>query len=157
QPAVGSNPAITPTWHVFFSQTRNAMSTNPTFAQKRVETNIVHNHSICMNGLGCSAASNPHGEPGNRDLLEYFRTTLDPEGNINIAYADSVNSCDPSVCRTNTWYTKQTTGPSAFAPPSRPAAATFATNLVMPNSTGHAEPNMKADSHNCLFSASPGG
>jgi hypothetical protein len=157
QPAAGGKPAITPTWHLFFSQTRNAMSAKPSFAQKKVETNIVHNHSICMNGLGCSAASTPHGEPGNRDLLEYFRTTLDPEGNVNIAYADSVTNCDPSICRTNAWYTKQTQGPKAYAPPAPPAPATFATNLIMPDSSGHAEPNMKADSHNCLFSASPGG
>jgi len=141
---------------VFFAQITNALLSNPTIGQSQVAAGV-HNHSICLNGLGCSAANTPHGEPGNRDLLEYFRMALDPDGNANIVFADSVHNCDPSVCRTNTWYAKQTGGSSAYNPPASPAGATFAANLVLPNSNGHAEPNMKVDSHNCLFSAAPGG
>jgi hypothetical protein len=157
QPAVPPNPAITPTWHIFFAQTKNAMSANPTFAQNKVESQIIHNHSICFDGAGCTGG--PHGDPGNRDLLEYFKMTLDPEGNANIAYADSVNNCDPNVCITNAWFAKQKSGPSAYHPPAAPKLATFAPNVSLPLSSAGdspAEPNMKADSHNCLFSASPG-
>ena len=143
-------------WNVYFAQVTNALLSNPTVAQIQVASGV-HNHSICLNGLGCAAANTPHGDPGNRDLLEYFRMAMDNDGNANIVFADSVHNCDPTVCRTNTWYAKQTGGPSAFNPPAAPAPATFAANLVMPNSNDHAEPNMKVDSHNCLFSASPGG
>jgi hypothetical protein len=143
-------------WNLYFAQVSNALLSNPTVSQAQVATGV-HNHSICLNGLGCTAATTPHGEPGNRDLLEYFRMALDPDGNANIVFADSVHNCDPSVCRTNTWYVKQTGGASAYNPPASPPQATFAANLFMPNSTGHAEPNMKVDSHNCLFSAAPGG
>jgi hypothetical protein len=143
-------------WNVYFAQITNALLSNPTISQAQVATGV-HNHSICLNGLGCTAATTPHGEPGNRDLLEYFRMALDSEGNANIVFADSVHNCDPTVCRTNTWYAKQTGGASAYNPPASPPSATFAANLVMPNSNGHAEPNMKVDSHNCLFSAAPGG
>ena len=143
-------------WNVYFAQVTNALLSNPTIGQSQVATGV-HNHSICLNGLGCSAANTPHGEPGNRDLLEYFRMALDNDGKANIVFADSVHNCDPNICRTNTWYAKQTDASSAFNPPAAPAPATFAANLVLPNSNGHAEPNMKVDSHNCLFSAAPGG
>src|SRR4029077_1722288 len=50
------------------------------------------------------------------------------------------------------------TGPSAYAPPAAPAPATFAANVALATGgASAAEPNMKADSHNCLFSAAPGG
>jgi hypothetical protein len=149
-----SPDTVNSNWNVYFAQVSNALLSNPTVAQSQVAAGI-HNHSVCFNGAGCGAA--PHGDPGNRDLLEYFRMALDNDGNANIVFADSVHNCDPTVCRTNTWYAKQTGGPSALNPPAAPASATFAANLVMPNSSGHAEPNMKVDSHNCLYSASPGG
>jgi hypothetical protein len=150
-----ASAAVTSDWHVFFAQTTNSMSANPTFAQNQVESASMHNGSICFNGGACNGAS--HGEPNNRDLLEYFRITLDPDGNLNIAYADSINNCDPSVCTTNTWYTKQTGGPSAYSPPAPPASATFAANLAVPSSTGTAEPNAWVDSFNCILGGSIGG
>ena len=141
-------------WNVYFAQITNALLSNPTVAQSTVATGI-HNHSVCLKGGACTGGA--QSDPQNRDLLEYFRMVLDNDGNANIVFADSVHNCDPTVCKTNTWYAKQTGGPSAYNPPAAPAPATFAANLTMPNSSGHAEPNMKVDSHNCLFSASPGG
>lgn len=143
------------TWDVYFAQITNALLSNPTIAQSKVTPNSVHNHSLCFNGAGCAAG--PHGDPGNRDLLEYFRMVLDNDGKANIVYADSVNNCPVATCRTNTWFVKQTDTASAYNPPAAPAPATFAANFILPNSSGHAEPNMKVDSHNCLFSGSPGG
>lgn len=143
-------------WNVFFAQVSGALTATPTIAQSLVAP-AVHNHSICLNGLGCASANTPHGEPGNRDLLEYFRMSLDPDGNANIAYADSVNLCDPGTCRTNTWFTKQTAGTSAFSLPTAPPAASFGTNVnVAANGGGGAEPNCEVDTHNCIFSAAPG-
>ena len=142
-------------WNVYFAQVTNALLANPTVAQQEVATGV-HNHSICMSGLGCTAANDPHGEPGNRDMLEYFRMALDPDGNANIAFADSVHNCDPDFCRTNTWYVKQT-GPSntsAYNPPAPPAGATFAPNLNLGSPGG--EPGLRVDSHNCIFVTAPG-
>jgi hypothetical protein len=153
--STAASAGVVSDWHVFFAQVTNALSANPTFAQNQVETASVHHGSICFNGGACNGT--PHGEPNNRDLLEYFRVTLDSDGNLNFAYADSINNCDPTICVTNTWYAKQTGGPSAYNPPASPQPATFAANLAMPNSSGTAEPNAWADSHNCIFGGSIGG
>jgi hypothetical protein len=136
-------------WHVFFAQTPNAMAGTPTFTQIEAETDVMHDRDICFGGLSCGAS--PSQCNGNRDMLEYFSMTLDPDGNANIAYADSVNSCPAGTCRSNTWFIKQTGGPSAYSPPTPPAAATFLTNLSVTGSGGTAEPNSWVDSHSCIF------
>jgi hypothetical protein len=153
--STAASAAVVSNWNVFFAQVTNSMSANPTIAQNQVETASVHDGSICFNGGGCNGT--PHGEPNNRDMLEYFRITLAPDGNVNIAYADSINNCDPNTCVTNAWYAKQTAGSSAYNPPAAPQSATFATNLSMPNSTGTAEPNSWTDTHNCIYGGSIGG
>ncbi len=144
-------------WNVYFAQVTNSLSATPTISQSQVELPSMHHGSVCFDGGGCASNGTPHGEPGNRDLAEYFRITLDQGGNVNIAYADSVNNCDPSICATNAWFAKQTAGPSAYNPPAGPAPATFASNLTMPNSTGTAEPNAWVDTHNCIMGGSIGG
>jgi hypothetical protein len=149
-----SSPDVSSDWHVFFAQVTNALTTSPTIAQNQVETNVMHKWDICFNGLGC--ANNVHQSPGNRDLLEYYSMAIDNDGNANIIYTDSVTDCPDATCITNVWFTKQTFGPGAYNPPAAPAPATFAANFFMPASSNDAEPNMKADSHNCLFSAAPG-
>jgi hypothetical protein len=138
-----------PSWHVFFAQTANALSATPTFNQVQAETATMHDQDICFNGLACAA--NPSQSPGNRDLLEYFQVTVDPDGNANIAYADSVNNCDPSTCITNTWFTKQTSGASAYAPPSGPAAASFMANYKIDPGQRGGEPGIYVDTHNCIY------
>ena len=146
-------------WNVFFAQVTNALGTTPTIAQTIIAGNV-HNLSICSSGTGCPAPTTP---TTTRKLLEYYTMAVDLEGSAYVAFPDSVNNCDPNSatapCLTHTWVTRQTGGPSIYAPPAPPAPATFAANLN-PISTGGssagAEPNMKADSHNCLFSAAPG-
>jgi len=135
-------------WHMFFAQTTNALAQSPVFKQVQAVPQVVHNQDICLKGGACG---------GNRNLAEYYQITLDRDGNANIAFTDDVtNNTSGSG---NTWYTKQTTGLSAYHPPTALKAATFAANVALPLSSAGdspAEPNMKADSHNCLFSASPG-
>jgi hypothetical protein len=149
-----TSPNIFPSaWYVFFAQTTNALSTAPTFNQVQVLSKSIHDQDICFNGSGC--ASNPRMSPGNRDLLEYYTMTIDPDGNANIAYPDSLTpDCPATTCQTNTWYLKQTGGPSAYAPPAGPPPSTFAHNIAV-GSPG-AEPGLKVDSHNCIFVAAPG-
>ena len=144
-------------WYVYFAQTRNALSTSGvTFNEQKVLSKSIHDQDICFNGSGCT--DNPRQGGGNRDLLEYYTVTLDPDGNANIAYPDSLTAdCPANACITNAWFVKQSGGASAFAPPAPPAAATFGANVnVAANGGGGAEPNSKADSHNCMFSAAPG-
>jgi hypothetical protein len=116
----------------------------------------IHDQDICFNGSGCTDVPRQGG--GNRDLLEYYTITVDPDGNANIAYPDSLTpDCPADACINNAWFVKQSSGASAFAPPAAPTAATFGTNVnVAANGGGGAEPNSKVDSHNCIFSAAPG-
>ncbi|MEY2485888.1 MAG: hypothetical protein QOH39_1536 [Verrucomicrobiota bacterium] len=152
-----ANPDVVSNWQLFFAQTTNALSGSPLFNQVQVTTNQVHSGSICFNGSGCANASTPHGEPGNRDMAEYFTMTLDGDGNANIAFPDSVNNCDPNVCVTNAWFTKQTGGTSAYAPPPGPAPVTFGPNIHLPGSdNNNGEPSLAVDSHNCIYASALG-
>ena len=154
--SAAATPDVCPNaWHVYFAQTQNALAATPSFTQVVAETAIMHDRDICFGGLSCGAS--PSACNGNRDMLEYFSMALDNDGMANIAYADSVNNCPQATCRTNTWFVKQTSGPSAYAPPAAPAPATFLTNLSVPGSTGTAEPNSWVDSHNCIFGGAIGG
>jgi len=148
-----ASPNTVGNWFVYFAQTANALAASPTFAQNQVETAVMHNKDICFNGTGCTAP--PSGTPGNRDLLEYYAMTIGPDGNAAIAYADSVTNCPEADCITQTWYTKQTGGPSAYTPPAAPAAATFAPNF--PVGSPGAEPGLWVDSFNCIYVTAPGG
>lgn len=139
-----------PTWHLFFARTSNALAGSPAFEQVQISSTPVHDKVICMNGSGC-----PGSPPnGTRDLLEYYTITLDPEGKAHIAYVNSVDSCAPDVCITNTWYTKQTSGTSAYAPPAPPAPAVFGSNI--PVGAPGAEPSIWVDSFNCVYVTAPG-
>jgi hypothetical protein len=87
-------------------------------------------------------------------LAEYYQITLDPDGNANIAFTDTVNNSDASGDG-RTWFTKQIAGASAIVPPPAPAPATFAPNIPLGSPGG--EPGLKVDSHNCIFATAPGG
>jgi hypothetical protein len=133
-------------WKLFFAQTTNAMSATPTFDQTQVTPDIMHDKTICFNGTGCAS--------GTRELAEYYAMTLDPEGFALISYPDTVHDCSGSNCVARTWFTKQTSGLSAYAPPPPPAPATFATNI--PVGSPGAEPSIWVDSFNCIYVTAPG-
>lgn len=80
---------------------------------------------------------------------------LDPEGNARIAFADSVNNCPAASCKTNAWFSRQTAGTSAYAPPAAPAPATFSPNIAV--GAPGAEPSLWVDSYNCIYVTAPGG
>jgi hypothetical protein len=145
-------------WHLYFAQTANATAATPTFKQVQAASQVVHNQDICLKGGAC-------GSTGNRALAEYYQITLDPEGNANIAFTDTVNKSDLGDGRT--WFTKQTGGASAYSPPNGVEPATFGANVPMPppasspsptaGSVGPgAEPGIKVDSHNCIYTTAPG-
>lgn len=140
-------------WHLYFAQTTNALSGNPTFTQVQAISQVVHNKDICLKGGAC-------GSTGNRRLAEYYQIALDPDGNANIAFTDTVNNTD-ATGDGRTWFTRQTAGQSAYIPQTAPAAATFAANVPMPGPSPGTfgrgpEPGVKVDSHNCIYTAAPG-
>jgi hypothetical protein len=139
-------------WHVFFAQTRDALTNMPTFNQVQ-HPQLMHDTSICFRGLDCDL-----GTPGNRDLAEYYSMTIDPDGNANIAFSDSVTNCPSATCIVTTWYTKQTSGDSAYEPPpgTPPPPATFAANKQADPAHTGAEPNIWIDSDNCIYLAAIG-
>jgi hypothetical protein len=156
--SAASTPDVPSDWHVFFAQTLNALSAAPTFTQVQAESAVMHDKSICFEGFGCPG--DPGDDFGNRDLLEYFSMTIDPDGMANIAYPDSVTNCPSDTCITNTWFIKQTGGTSAYASPAPPASATFTNSspiTASPNNSSGAEPNAWVDSHNCIFAAAISG
>jgi hypothetical protein len=150
--SAAATPDTPSNWQLFFAQSTNALSGSPIFNQVQVSTNPVHDQSICFNGTGC--AGGPGDPLQNRDLLEYYTMTVDPNGNAAIAFADSVNGCDAADCITNAWFIKQTGGTSIYAPPAAPAPATFAANIGV-GSPG-AEPSIWVDSFNCIYITAPG-
>ena len=150
--SAAASPDSPSSWYIYFSQTANALSGSPLFNEMQVTASPVHDHSICFNGGGCDSAGNPGGEPGNRDMLEYYTMTLDPSGMAHIIYPDSVTNCPSDTCVTNAWYTKQTSGTSAYAPPAGPAPVTFGPEIHLPNSTNNSgEPSLAIDTHNCIY------
>jgi hypothetical protein len=148
-----SNKALGQWWKVFFAQATNVFSGSPVFNQV-VVANDVHNLAICSSGTGCVTSPT---STSTRKLLEYYTMTVDPEGNANIAFPDSVDNCPSSSCLTNTWFAKQTNGASAYSPPLGPPLASFASNVALPNSTTKAEPSLAVDSFNCIYASAPGG
>lgn len=142
-------------WGVYFAQVTNALSATPTISSTQVVA-AVHDKPICSRGGNCTGNT--------RDLAEYYTMTIDGDGNANIAYVDEVNYCaaHPATnCFAHSYFTKQTGGPTAFAPPAPPAASTFAANVPMPGTSpgsvgGGAEPGIKVDSHNCIYTTAPG-
>ena len=135
-------------WKVYFAQVTNALQANPTITAVQAVPGTVHDAAICARGTGCAT--------GTRDLAEYYTVTLDPDGKAHIAFVDGIASheCTASNCRATTWYTKQTSGPSAYNPPAPPAPATFATNIGV--GAPGAEPGIWVDSFNCIYVTAPG-
>ena len=88
-------------WHVYFSQTLNALATNISFSQKRVSDHIIHHGNISQGGLTGTA---------NRNLLDYFQVAIDPQGAAVISYADDHNDFFGNV-----YTARQTSGSSVLA------------------------------------------
>ena len=88
-------------WNVFFAQATNANTTTPTILQAKASDHFIHAGNVSEMGLGGAA---------NRNLIDYFQVSLDPQGGAMIAYADDHNDFSG-----NTYVTHQISGPSAFA------------------------------------------
>ncbi|HKP46899.1 MAG TPA: Calx-beta domain-containing protein [Pyrinomonadaceae bacterium] len=80
-------------WEVFFAQSFNATSNNPTFRQTKVSDHIIHASNVSEGGLCVS----PVMQCQNRNLIDYFQISFDPTGAAVIGYTDDHNDFDGHV------------------------------------------------------------
>jgi hypothetical protein len=153
-------------WDVDFAQSRNATSATPTFQQADVGAPLIHNGSLCDQGLNCDLLG------GDRTLLDFFEIALDPLGAANIAYASDIAS--PGQAQIE--YSRQCIGPSATGasnisyscrplqpgPPSTPPSVCSGTNVLTDpsadavNPTGGPGSTSAVDVTNVAFSTDAG-
>jgi uncharacterized repeat protein (TIGR01451 family) len=88
-------------WNVFYAQTYNATDASPTFRQVKVSDHVIHAGNISEGGLTGTA---------NRNLLDYFQLSYDPNGAAVIGYTDDHNDFDG-----HTYVTHQIGGPGLNA------------------------------------------
>jgi hypothetical protein len=69
-------------WQVYFAQTFDATSTNPTFYEAIASDHIIHAANISLGGFGGTA---------NRNLGDFFQIALDPQGMAVFAFSDDSN------------------------------------------------------------------
>ena len=86
-------------WKVYFAQSFNANTDNPTFTQVVASDHFIHGSNISEGGLTGA---------GNRNLIDYFQIVVDPTGAAVIGYTDDHNDTDGA-----TYVTRQISGPSA--------------------------------------------
>jgi hypothetical protein len=69
-------------WQVYFAQTFDATSTNPTFYEAIASDHIVHAANISLGGFGGTA---------NRNLGDFFQLATDPQGLAMLTFSDDSN------------------------------------------------------------------
>jgi uncharacterized repeat protein (TIGR01451 family) len=72
-------------WKVFYAQSYDATATNPTFRQVTASDHVIHGSNISTGGTLGTA---------NRNLLDYFQVSFDPNGGAVLAYTDDHNDFD---------------------------------------------------------------
>jgi hypothetical protein len=87
-------------WKVYYAQSFDATSTTPTFrlAEVTEPEHIIHAANISEGGLTGA---------NNRNLIDYFQVSFDPQGAAVIAYTDDHNDYDG-----HTYVARQISGPS---------------------------------------------
>jgi len=109
-------------WFVYFAQTQNALTNNPSFTQVKA-TSIVHSGGVCEAGVGCT---------GNRDLFDDFGVAASPTTGLasivydNDQYLNTASDPPSPTCTqdktnsgacTRTDIATQTSGPGIFVKP----------------------------------------
>lgn len=108
-------------WKVYYAFSANASSATPTFqiAEVTEPEHIIHAANISEGGLTGA---------NNRNLIDYFQVSFDPNGAAVIAYTDDHNDYDG-----HTYVAHQLTGPSVKG--GTVPAATEGNALFLPNGT----------------------
>src|SRR5207253_3590435 len=108
-------------WRVFYAISANATGDAPTFRQVEAGDHVIHSSNISEGGLTGSA---------NRNLLDYFQVSFDPQGSAVIAYTDDHNAYDG-----HTYVARQVSGPSIKG--GNLPAVTEGSALVIPPGTSN--------------------
>jgi hypothetical protein len=110
-------------WKVYYAQSFNASSLHPTFRNVEVTEaqHVIHAANISEGGLTGA---------NNRNLIDYFQVSFDPQGAAVIAYTDDHNDYDGHV-----YVARQISGPSIKGGNMPPV--TEGTALVVPPGTAN--------------------
>lgn len=110
-------------WQVFYAQSFDATATSPTFRNALVTEpeHFIHASNISEGGLTGAA---------NRNLIDYFQVSFDPNGAAVIAYTDDHNDYDG-----HTYAARQISGPSIKTGAALPAPTEGAGLARPPGST----------------------
>ncbi|HEX8076519.1 MAG TPA: sialidase family protein, partial [Chthoniobacterales bacterium] len=108
-------------WRVYYAQSFDANSNNPTFrlAQVTEPEHVIHAANISEGGLTGA---------NNRNLIDYFQVSFDPQGAAVVAFTDDHNDYDG-----HTYVARQISGPSIKGGSLQPVAEGSA--LVIPPGT----------------------
>lgn len=114
-------------WKVYYAQSFNADTEQPTFTVTEVTApeHVIHGSNISTGGLDPTGGAN-------RNLIDYFQVSFDPQGAAMIAYTDDHNDFDG-----HTYVARQISGPSingGLLPPQVEGA-----ELALPGATAAVE------------------
>jgi hypothetical protein len=72
-------------WNLFFNQVTDADSSAPVSHQVIASPHPIHYNDICLQGTGCITGQ------GNRNMADFFKVTIGPDGRARIVYDDTSN------------------------------------------------------------------
>jgi hypothetical protein len=72
-------------WNLFFNQVTSADSAEPVSHQVIASPHPIHYGDICLQGTGCITGQ------GNRNMADFFKVTIGPDGRARIVYNDTSN------------------------------------------------------------------
>jgi hypothetical protein len=97
-----------PAWRVYMAQSRNVLSSTPTFTEVEANSTATHYGRICTNGLVCGASD--------RSLLDFISVAVDCHGYAHIAYGGNSKAQEANG-ETFVHVANQTGGSALLAPP----------------------------------------
>ncbi len=117
-PVVGTPASLDGDWFVYTAFIADAHTDQPIITMAQVTPDPVHRGPMCSSGTTCQATSlviDPINDShnGDRRMGDFFETTLDSDGNLLLAFADTVTAPDTI---SHPIFVKQTGGPSLLAP-----------------------------------------
>jgi hypothetical protein len=101
-------------WYINMAQVRNATSSKPSITRSRVSNHPMHRGDICLHGTLCQVAPNGLGG-GSRSLGDFIELAIGPDGMAQVVWTDDGRTGEPK----QVFWAKQTSGPSAYAAPSK--------------------------------------
>jgi hypothetical protein len=83
--SAGPSARVGQVWNLFFNQVTSADSAAPVSHQVVAAPHPMHYGDICLQGTGCITGQ------GNRNMADFFKVTIGPDGRARIVYNDTSN------------------------------------------------------------------